>query len=113
MTGKLQVDRIFLHSICKVWFMSQQNGCLTAGNRPQRLIEAGLTLEYIVHPSYPEAGPGALYVKGIIPQERDAMVLQRFGYELRVALIMITQDGEYAHGGVQFAQYLGAWRGPS
>ena len=72
MAGKLQVDRIFLHSICKVWFMSQQNGGLAMGNRPQRFIEARLTLEHIVHAGYPEARPGAFNVKGIVPQERDA-----------------------------------------
>ncbi len=62
--GQLQIDWISPHSIGKVWLMNKQNGGLTAGNRPQRFIEAWLTLKYIVHAGYPESNSGAFYVMG-------------------------------------------------
>jgi hypothetical protein len=39
------------------------------------------------------------------------MVLQRFGYEIWAALIVIAENREYAHRSAQSAQNLGAWYG--
>jgi hypothetical protein len=91
--------------------MSKQHGGLTMRNCPERFIEAGLTLEHIVHASYPQSGPGALNVKGMIPQDHDPMVVQRSRYEIRAKLIVITKDSENAQRGVQVAQNLCARRG--
>jgi hypothetical protein len=66
MAGKLQIERISPHGVRKVWFMSKQYGGLTMGNSTQRFIYAGLTREHIVYAGYPESGPCASHVKGVI-----------------------------------------------
>jgi hypothetical protein len=49
MTGKLQIDRIPLHGICKVGFMSKQNGEFTTSNRSQCFFKTWLALKHIVY----------------------------------------------------------------